>query len=251
MIYSIRATVKGCGTLRWDRTTSTRLPFVPLDHPNLTFALRHEARRDCQIISSGNLWRETEEAGNTSDALLPPYTPLVFTEAGITSSEPLLPGDHVPLRLVVTVPVNIAKELDLRIGNICLALRDTTVSLAHGRCETVLSYIKMIDTKTNLRITPNSRDNTFEVDPKWWKDCIIPQVTRKSSSRVVGQDYWLQVLGEFHSETTLLSTVSTSNSDDLISSHLTHALLLPQFVTLLIPVVIGAGNDPPTYDTIA
>lgn len=217
VVYTIRATVKGSGTFRWNHTASARMPFIPLDRPNLTFALRHEARRDCQIIPSGNLWRESEDVRDIPHDLLPPYTPVVFTEASITSSEPLRPGDSMPLRLVVTVPVKVAKELDLHIRNVSLALRGTTLS--PGRRETILSHIKISDTRMNLRVTPDPSDSTFEVDPRWWKDCVIPHVTPKLSSKVVGQNYWLQVLSEFKSEVTSLSTVGTAFSTSSSSCH--------------------------------
>lgn len=211
VVYTLQATVKRCGTFRWDRTASRRLPFVPLDQPNFKSTLQRQPSRDCQIIPCGNLRRDAEEADG---AQLPSYTPAVFTEAGINSAKPLRPGDAVPLRLVITVPVDIAKELDLHLKSIHLALRKTTVLLVAGKCETRLSEIEIGVTKTNIRISPNpARDNTFEVDPCWWKDFTIPQITPELSSRIIEQDYWLQILGEFHSETTSMSTVGLCTSN--------------------------------------
>lgn len=204
MLYIIQATVRRCGALRWDRTASLRLPFVPLDRPNFRSSLQGQPRRDCQIIQCGNLRQDTEKE---PDVELPPYSPAVYAEAGITSTAPLKPGDPVPLRLVIKMEVALAKELDLRLKCLRLALRKTTGFIIDGRYETRLFEIEISIIKISLRITPNSHDSTFEVDPGWWKSCTIPYVTPELSSKILEQHFWLQVLGEFHSDITSMSTV--------------------------------------------
>lgn len=84
--------------MRWDRTASLRLPFVPLDRQNFRSLLQREPRADCQIIQCGNLRQDTTQ--EVRDAEPSPYSPAVYVEAGVTSTEPLKPGDPLPLRLV-------------------------------------------------------------------------------------------------------------------------------------------------------
>lgn len=205
MVYIIQATVKRCGALRWDRTASLRLPFVPLDRPNFRSCLQTQTWRDCQIIQCGNLQRDT--TAEVRDLELPQYSPAVYVEAGITSTEPLHPGDPIPLCLVIKMPVSIAEELDPHLKRIRIALRNTTGFIVEGRHVARLSEIEMSTIKMNLRITPCPRDSIFELDPSWWQSSTIPHITPESSTKIVEQHFWLQILCEFHSDTTSLSTV--------------------------------------------
>lgn len=198
--YIICVTVKGCGLFRRQVRKSMCLKSVLLDPPRIPCLVpsRRLSRAACQVLLFSEFGLEGWSRREDNDEFPPPYSPVIALQAGISSDDGLLyAGDSIPLRLWITVPFVAQRKLDVRLKSIRIFLVDPNVVSVGGRRVVDLVGNVIREVQLDIPLQTKFKDEVFEVDPRPWKSCEVPQTSAETRSlSEVSRPFLLQVLCE-------------------------------------------------------
>lgn len=193
-------TLKGCGLFRRQVRRSICLVSATLDPPGISRlpASKGVSRQSGQVLNFDAFKLRSELCREDSKAP-PPYTPILVLRAGISGDGGVLyAGDPLPLKIWITVPCVAQWQLKAALKSVRLFMVDARVVSEGGHriVRPAGTFIRQV--QLDISVRTGSKNETFEVDPIYWKDCKVPHSLpmTKSTLKMV-EPYLLQVLCEF------------------------------------------------------
>lgn len=210
VFYTIDVNFKRYGSFRRQCHKTISLISRRLDPPTIPSSLYYGRSflQSYRAITCDML-EIADEPQRTKNESLPLYSPALVLRAGIISGDRLWQtGEFLGLKLWITVPYGISKQLKLCLQSVRLSLINATVHNMqdHGRTldltGTVIATIRRV-----MFLNTKPDEDTIEIDSSTWRSST-ESLQSLAAFTVTGQDSLLQVLCEFSSDKMMNNMVS-------------------------------------------
>lgn len=197
-VYILQAKVMRPGLFRRRLIAERELRFIPLDPPTILQSNGFHFQKSGQELPAEEF--DIHNQACNSLATLPRYSPSLFFEGVIPYPCVFYPGQHLPLKLFVTVPRDLLENLcRIWLRALDIRLQRRTIVQVGGCSNFWASHVLVHKVQLKHLIMPLPGTETVEIDNVLWRSCEVPLVCPSFSSCSARQDYTLEVIGGFSS----------------------------------------------------